>query len=116
MLPISELFDMAASPVRKLLNTYNFENREIIDLETTTSTTTKRQTEQPGSYFEGGAVGTSQKRNNKDSRYSKIIRNFELYREDSPTSLRAVLGIKDLFKKNLHTAIGISRPLFRLNS
>ena len=44
-MPISELFDMAASPVRKLLNTYNFENggREIIDLETTTSTTTKRQ-------------------------------------------------------------------------
>ena len=47
---------MAASPVRKLLNTYNFENGEIIDLETTTSTTTtKSQTEQPSTYFEGGA-------------------------------------------------------------
>ena len=56
---------MAASPVRKLLNTYNFENGEIIDLETTTSTTTtKSQTEQPSTYFEGGA----QKRYFKDSR------------------------------------------------
>jgi len=64
VLPISELFDMAASPVRKLLNTYNFENGEIIDLETTTSTTTtKSQTEQPSTYFEGGA----QKRKFKDS-------------------------------------------------
>jgi len=67
VLPISELFDMAASPVRKLLNTYNFENggssREIIDLETTTSTTTKRQAKD--TYLEGGALSTSQPRHYK---------------------------------------------------
>lgn len=38
-MPISELFDMAASPVRKLLNPRNFGNGETSDLETTTSST-----------------------------------------------------------------------------
>lgn len=43
-MPISELFDMAASPVRKLLNPY-FENGEISsDLETTTSSLDPKKT------------------------------------------------------------------------